>query len=384
MPPQPPPTITPQYSFFTTCLISRLVLLAAYALLYLLIPLPPHLDPSLPTLDPDYRSLPFTSDPVKKTLGAFHVWDGVHYLRLSSTRGSLPSDIAFFPLYPFLISLFSPLFGATISGLAVNCLGYAASGHVLLLYTRRYVTASPPFMQALQLVYLLSPCNVFYTCIAVEGVQQSVMYTLFYVLRRREEGGRRGLAWDTAGVVLCVLAGLVKSTAAVTACLAVAAHSFASGWRRWRDPSGSLRNWAACRAPVDLAHISATCAAVWAVDQRSRSIHCGVSTAPVSLCGPGWVYKNAQSELWDTGYPFSYWRVRNLPHFALAGCTVYFVAVGVKTWLQCFIKKVEEKLGEGKAMTAKGAGEGQRGRKVRPPTRSEGDESEKIVSWVPF
>ena len=37
------------------------------------------------------------------------------------------------------------------------------------------------------------------------------------------------------------------------------------------------------------------------------------------------MYALVQRAYWDTGYPFSYWTLSNIPHFLIASPTVYFV-----------------------------------------------------------
>ena len=125
----------------------------------------------------DYRSASFLSSPFKRALGTFQVWDGVHYLRLSQRRGAQVEDIAFFPGYPFLISLFSPVLGATLSAVLVNSGCYVLSGLVLHRYTERHVSSNPHFLQALMIAYMLSPCNVFLTAVGAEGLTSLTVWS---------------------------------------------------------------------------------------------------------------------------------------------------------------------------------------------------------------
>ena len=49
-------------------------------------------------------------------------------------------------------------------------------------------------------------------------------------------------------------------------------------------------------------------------------------------------------QVWDTGYPFSYYKVQNVPHFLLASCTMYFIVINLCCWLKVLKDRVEGKV----------------------------------------
>lgn len=157
---------------------SRLALVLVLVSFDFLLPLPSSIESPSDLLSfTDYRSLSFLSNPFKRALGTFQVWDGVHYLRLSQRRGAQVEDIAFFPAYPLLISLLSPILGATLSGVLVNSGCYVLSGLILHHYTKRHVSSNPHFLQALMITYMLSPCNVFLTAVGAEGLTSLTVWS---------------------------------------------------------------------------------------------------------------------------------------------------------------------------------------------------------------
>ena len=152
--------------------------------------------------------------------------------------------------------------------------------------------------------------------------------------------------WTAASLVCCFAAGMVKSTAGV----ALAAFCVGrEAQRRWRRGLEGLPLSAA------LLVVRLACCAFGAVwhDRNSRRLHCvegggageGESESESGMiCGEGWMYKNVQREVWDTGYPFSYYKLKNVPHFLLASCTVYFVVTNMYCWLKVLKGRVEGKV----------------------------------------
>eukprot|EP00519_Triparma_laevis_P002796 CAMPEP_0182514730 /NCGR_PEP_ID=MMETSP1321-20130603/36391_1 /TAXON_ID=91990 /ORGANISM="Bolidomonas sp., Strain RCC1657" /LENGTH=269 /DNA_ID=CAMNT_0024721991 /DNA_START=127 /DNA_END=932 /DNA_ORIENTATION=- len=84
-------------------------------------------------------------------------------------------------------------------------------------------------------------------------------------------------------------------------------------------------------------------------DKSMRGIFCDPSNNATQdytqICSDGgWIYKNVQQDVWETGWPFSYWKIKNAPHFFLAGCTCYFIFEGLHVWCGVFWGRVRSKV----------------------------------------
>ena len=106
-------------------------------------------------------------------------WDGGHYLSIISNGYQLPSDSAFFPLYPALVKLLGPFFSGNflISGLAVANIAFA----LFLVVLSRLPTdrASKPGRQNTIFAYIFYPAAFFAVSFYSEGLYLLVSTAAF-------------------------------------------------------------------------------------------------------------------------------------------------------------------------------------------------------------
>jgi len=131
---------------------------------------------------------------------AFSTWDAQHYLYLSENgyHAGQVSD-AFFPLFPLLIHLATPLFhNSLIAGLAVSNVASLIGLYVLFkLVAELYGRATA---RSTLLLYLAFPTAFFFSLIYTESLFLLLVATFFYLLFTRR------LAWAALPAALLPLA----------------------------------------------------------------------------------------------------------------------------------------------------------------------------------
>lgn len=146
-----------------------------------------------------YNLLPFFTanyevnfvDPAMREVSlasAFSTWDAQHYLYLSET-GYHPGEMsdAFFPLFPFLIHVFTPIFRSSlVAGLVVANAASLAGLYVLFRLVAQLHGRSAA--RGTLLLYLAFPTAFFFSMIYTESLYLLLTASFFYLLFNRRLG----------------------------------------------------------------------------------------------------------------------------------------------------------------------------------------------------
>lgn len=139
-------------------------------------------------------------------LDLFHKWDSHQYLSIIQTGYSyIPgkmSNVAFFPLYPLLIKLFSAIFGHPVA------IGFIISNIALLLasiYFYKLIKLDYKDSTAMKSIFflLISPVSFFFSIVYTEGLFLFLVISCFYYARKKQ--------WLLASI-LAGLATLTRGT----------------------------------------------------------------------------------------------------------------------------------------------------------------------------
>lgn len=139
---------------------------------------------------------------------SFSKWDSVYYLRISLQGYQDEKDFAFFPLYPFLISLGMKIIGtesvdaAVKVGLAINVLSFILTIPVLW----KLLTIIPSFpigrIQSILFFFILSPSTVFFLTVYTESLFCLLAYSGMLFLQ---------LGWVVMGSLCFFFASMTRS-----------------------------------------------------------------------------------------------------------------------------------------------------------------------------
>lgn len=167
-------------------------------------------------------------------------WDTRHYVGIAQEGYTSVGDerlrLVFFPLYPLMMRLFSPLTGGDVffAGLLVSLL--CAAGSAGLLYALAYGCGGPRTAKLAVCYFLLSPLSVFLCCAYTEALFICLTLAAIVLLRR-------GHPWLAA---LCGMASaLTRMPGVIVAGMFILDAIGRFGERRLR-----ARDVAACLAQV--------------------------------------------------------------------------------------------------------------------------------------
>jgi len=132
---------------------------------------------------------------------AFSTWDGQHYLFLSESgyRAGQMSD-AFFPLFPFLVHLLTPVFGNNSLVAALVTANVASLIGLYILFKLVMQLYGAAAARGTLLLYLAFPTAFFFSLVYTESLYLLLAATFFYLLFQ----GR--LAWAAVPAALLPLA----------------------------------------------------------------------------------------------------------------------------------------------------------------------------------
>gem|GEM_PF-1386477 len=116
-------------------------------------------------------------------------WDSVHYLQIALNGFDRPS--VFFPLYPFLITLFSVFLPAIFSGFLISFLSLAAALFYLNLLLKE--TGLKKIYNRTAILLLSFPSALFFSLIYTESLFIFLTVAFFYYLQKRH--------WRTAALI---------------------------------------------------------------------------------------------------------------------------------------------------------------------------------------
>ncbi len=140
-------------------------------------------------------------------------WDSVWYLQIAAHGYFSPASTNFFPLYPLLVHLLTPLFGdATVAGLVIS-LGCLATG-LVLLYRLALLDVGQPAARMTVVLVAAFPTSLFLSAVYPTSLFFMLQLAAVYSARREQwalAGLCGGLAAATRsnGVLLVVILALV-------------------------------------------------------------------------------------------------------------------------------------------------------------------------------
>uniref|UniRef100_T1J1J6 GPI mannosyltransferase 2 n=1 Tax=Strigamia maritima TaxID=126957 RepID=T1J1J6_STRMM len=152
---------------------------------------------------PDHESDGFRTPSIENTnlldeivsfmCGGLTHWDGQHFLHIAQYGYTYENNLAFFPLYPFLMKTIAITFGyplqavlsyrcvLIISGLFINLMCFAASAEILYELSRCVLKDENLAFRA-ALLYCMNPASVFFSAIYTESLFACCVFAgmLFY------------------------------------------------------------------------------------------------------------------------------------------------------------------------------------------------------------
>ena len=144
----------------------------------------------VPLENRSFDLVPWPSEDERTLIKSFAAWDGANYLMLSKTGYHKNSpQCAFYPLWPFLIMIFSPLTGGNLflAGIFLaNILSFAG----ILLFHHFVTTFHDDATADLSVLFLLAfPGAIFFSFIYTEALFFLLIILFFLYLLRRNYAG---------------------------------------------------------------------------------------------------------------------------------------------------------------------------------------------------